>query len=311
MTDGSRESTAGFRPPLVDPWVHAEPDVGVTYLTLARFSTRPQVGLSIVQSWRSLLRWLTWPSFAGDKGALGAWCPTALDGGRVRGGRGPVSLLVADVDDCGPGAIEHSAAALAPWAGAVIPTFSATLAKPKHRIVLLPDRPITPDEFPIAWSKMARTLASSGIEIDKGCKNPNRLYFGCVARSPEAWLGARLLTGTAIPVDAMLAAARIDEEREAAARRARPAPPAVLEQHRDRYVAGALEKAREKLISAGEGARHEVLLKEAFSLSRLAELTETQIEDALLPAFVTVAGEHRRREGERAIRDAVAARGGA
>ncbi len=296
------------RPPFTAPVTNGDRLLSITFLTSARFAAKPQVGISTVQEWHSLLRWLTWPSCADSKQSHGAWCPTELEGGAVRGGRGPVALLVADVDECGPGAIEHSAAVLAPYAGAVVPTFSATPEKPKHRIVLLPDRSIAPDEFPLAWSRMAATLHGKGVVIDKGCKNPNRLYFACVTRSPETWLGARLLTGAPVPVDAMLAAARRDLEREEAARRARPAPPIVLDQHRDRYVAAAVDKARANILGANEGGRHEILLKESFSLARLP-LSESQIADALLEPFVSVAGEPRRREGERAIRDAVAARG--
>jgi hypothetical protein len=90
----------------------------VTYLSQSRFSAQPQVGVPIRQEWHSLLRWLIWPSFADSKKAHGAWCPTALEGGAVKGGKGSVALLVADVDECAGGAIGHSAAVLAHHAGA-------------------------------------------------------------------------------------------------------------------------------------------------------------------------------------------------
>jgi hypothetical protein len=296
------------RPPVTSSVAHGERPVAITFFTPARFAADPQVGLPIVQEWHSLLRWLTWPSFAETKPAHGAWCPTELKGGAVKGGRGPVSLLVADVDDCGPGAIDHSVFELSAYAGAVIPTFRATPENPKHRIVLLPDRALTPDEFPLAWAKMASTLERSGIRVDRGCKNINRLYFACITPSPAAWLGARLLSGGPVPVDAMMARARAEHDAEEAARKARPPPRPVLEEHRDHYVAGAVAKARDNILGAAEGGRHEMLLKEAFSLARFG-LSEFEIADALLEPFVTVAGEPRRREGERAIHDAVLARG--
>lgn len=301
-----------FRPPfLPDTIRHGDRSVRFTYLTPTRFSAQPQVGLPIEQEWHSALRWLTWPSFADTKQAHGAWCPCVLEGGAVKGGRGPVSLLVADVDDCGAGAIARSAEALAKYAGAVIPTFSATREREKHRIVLLPERALTPEEFPIAWPKMARTLADCGIAVDKGCKNVNRLYFACVSPSAERWAelgGARILTGDPVPVDAMLEVAR-EERAEAEAEKARRAKPRpVTERNRDRYIAAAIDKARGNISSAPEGGRHDALLREAFALARF-ELTEGQIADALLEAFVSAAGEPRRREGERAIRDAVTARG--
>ena len=129
-------------------------ELAITYLTPKRFHVKPQVGLPISQGWHSLLRWLTWPSQATSKDGLGAWCPAALPGGIIKGGKGPVSLLVADVDDCVEGALDRTAEALASHAGAVIPTFNATPEKPKHRIVLLPTRKLTVEEFRIAWSKM-------------------------------------------------------------------------------------------------------------------------------------------------------------
>jgi hypothetical protein len=287
--------------------------LAVVYLSPERFAAQPQQGATIEQDWPSFRQWLCSPSFASEKRAAGAWCPAALPNGRVKGGRGPVQLLVADVDEAGPNSVELSAHILEPFEGVVVPTFSATLEKQKHRIVLTLTRPLDPiEEFPLAWAKMARRLGATGITVDRGCKNPNRLYFACVARSREAWLelgGARVLLGAPIDVDRMLDVARRDadaerREREARAREQRPVG------HPDAYVRGAIEKARSNLAGAGEGARHEVLMREAWSIARFG-LSELAIREAILEAFVVVAGEPRRREGERAIRDAVNARKGA
>ena len=282
-------------------------EVSTTFLTPDRFAEQPQVGLPITQDWPSFLRWLTWPSFADDKRAAGAWCPSALDRGIVKGGKGPVALLVGDVDDCIEGALERSADALGLYAGAVVPTFNATPAKPKHRIVLLLARPLSAEKFPIAWTKMQTDLACVGVHLDRGCKNINRLYFACVARSPEAWRGARLLTGEPVNVDSMLEAARAEKAEADAELARRPKPKPVLEKHRDKYIDAALMKARGNVFAASEGGRHDALLREAYSLARL-DLSEGQIARALLEAFVGAAGKARQREGERAIRDAVAAR---
>ena len=289
----------------MNPIVQHGAMIEITYLTPKRFAAKPQIGIPIVQEWQSLRAWLSMPSFAGDKRAAGAWCPSALPGGVVKDGRGQVSFLVADVDDCGPGAMARSVEELGHYLGVVVPTFSATPEHEKHRIVLVPSRPFTSDEFPIAWVKMAKSLARAGIALDRGCKNPNRLYFACVARSPGAWLGARKLAGEPVPVDAMLAAARVDRAAEERERANRPKLAPVA--HRDRYIAGALTRARANVAGASEGERHGALLREAFSLARLG-LSEDEIADALLESFVAIAGESRRREGERAIRDAVAAR---
>jgi hypothetical protein len=285
-------------------------EIAITYLTPPRFAAWPQVGVTIVQETRSLFRWLTWPSVDPTKRDEGAWCPTALEGGRVKGGTGPVSLLVADVDECTEGAIDRSALALAAYAGAVVPTFSATTAQPKHRIVLRVTRPMEAEEFPLAWTKMQRELEAAGIVIDRGCKNRNRLYFACVTPSLERWAelgGARLLTGEPVPVDAMLDVARQEAEEARALRARRPGPAPVRAEGRHRYTRAALTLARAHVETASEGGRHDALLREAFSLARLG-LSEHEVRDALLEAFVGAAGEHRRREGEKAIRDAVSAR---
>jgi hypothetical protein len=279
-------------------------EIAITWFTTERFHAERQVGIPIRQEWHSLVRALTWPAYGADKKSGGAWCPCALDDGIVKGGTGPVSLLVADVDDCGAGAIARSAEVLAPYLGAVIPTFSATPQQEKHRIVLVPSRELVGAEFPLAWQKMAGELASADIVVDRGCKNRNRLYFACVTRSPETWMGARLLTGKPVPVDAMVSAAQAEEQ---ARKKCEPPPRPVAEQHRDKYIAAAITLARGNVASASEGGRHDTLLRESYALARF-DFIESEIAGALLEAFVSAAGEHRRREGERAIHDAVAAR---
>jgi hypothetical protein len=193
------------RPPSLSRTVpSADRQIAITYLTPERFEAKPQVGIRIIQEWHAILRWLTWPTVAAAKPDCGAWCPTQLDGGIVKAGSGPVSLLVADVDECEAGAMDETALPLSKYAGAVVPTFNATLEKPKHRITLLPSRDMTPEEFPLCWTKMASTLEDAGIVVDRGCKNINRLYFGCVTKSLESWLGARLLPGEPVDIDWML-----------------------------------------------------------------------------------------------------------
>jgi hypothetical protein len=285
-------------------------DIAITFLSPERFERAPQVGIPIVQNWTSFAVWLATPTIASDKRAAGAWCPAALPGGAVKGGRGPVALLVADVDECTAGAIERTVDALSDYAGIVVPTFSAALEKPKHRIVLRLTRPILPDEFPACWARFARVLDLAGIVgLDRGCKNINRLYFACVAPGPAPWRQPRTLSGRPVDVDAMVRTAAEELARERAEQERARALRAPV-QHRDRYVRGALDRARVNIDASSEGGRHDTLLREAYSLARLS-LSEREIADALLEPFVAKAGEHRRREAERAIRDAVAARGAA
>lgn len=288
-----------------------EKQISITYLSPERFAAQPQVGLPITQPWESFLAWLSSPSFGETKRDAGAWCPCALEGGIVKNGTGRMSLFVFDVDEAGPDGIANSFEELKGYQGIIAPTFSATPENRKHRIVLLPSRDLTAGEFKIVWPTLNRRLASFDrpIVIDQGCKNLNRLYFACVARSHGAWLGAVRLNGAPVDVDRSLEfarAAREAEERERVARLANMRP--VDDAHRDKYVRGAIESARRNIEGAGEGGRHDALLRESFSLARL-ELTQDEIERELLPSFVAVAGEHRRYEGACAVRDAVKARG--
>ena len=78
------------RPPTMLGSTSGDRLITITFLTRARFEAKPQIGLTIVQEWHRLLCWLTWPSFAESKQAFGAWCPTTLEGGRVKGGTGTV-----------------------------------------------------------------------------------------------------------------------------------------------------------------------------------------------------------------------------
>lgn len=75
------------------------------------------------------------------------------------------------------------------------------------------------------------------------------------------------------------------------------------------YQRGALASARSRILASTESGRHDTAIREVWSLAapRLGLDLET-IRDAILPAFVDVAGESRRREGERFIVQAFHAR---
>jgi hypothetical protein len=286
-------------------------EIAITYLTPERFARKPQAGLSIRQEWHALARWLTWPTQTEreDKEAktlAGAFCPCELPDGVVKGGRGPSQLLVADVDGCGSDGFERSVGALTDYLGCVVTSCNATNEDTRHRIVLVTDRLMDPEERALAWRHMNRTLARAGIGIDQGCKNANRLYYGPVWRRGGIFRAAHLV-GAPVPVNVMLEAARAEDAAELAAR---PKPKPLKQENRDRYIAGAVSKARTNVEAADAGARHGTLLREVYGLARFG-LSENEISDALLEPFVHAAGESRRREGERAIHDAFTARQGA
>ena len=283
--------------------------VTVGYLSPERFAAPVQIGTYVCQEWISFREALAHPRIADDKRAAGAWTACDMPEGRVNGGKGPVSLLVFDIDKAGPNGLDRTAEACAAYEGIVVPSFSATPENQKHRLVLTLSRYLKPDEFPIAWLKCATDLTIAKIVVDSACKNINRLWFGPVARSRETWLGARILTGKPVEVEAMLRVAYEEEDerqRDLAARLACKVP--VSEARLDAYIGAAIDRERRNLLSASEGGRHDALLRATYALARFEALDEDDIRGALLEPFVACAGESRRREGERCIRDAYAAR---
>jgi len=282
--------------------------VSFTYLSARRFRQVPQVGRLLDRTWATFRDWLSHPQFANRKDAHGAWCSCAIEGGVIKGGVGSHYVVAADIDRCVEGDLDRTARVLARRCGLVIPTFSAsTGAKPEaHRVVQLLSRPISAEEFPLVRSALDAELARSGIVVDKSCRNANRLFFATVAKSPGSWLGVRQLDGEPVDVDALLIPARAAAKREAAERARRPRAARRLYQD-PRYLSGAFDSARRNIASAVEGDRHDTLLREAWSLAA-KPLSEEQIREALLDQFVEVAGDERRDEGERAIRDGVRAR---
>jgi hypothetical protein len=149
--------------------------------------------------------------------------------------------------------------------------------------------------------KLARArLAAAGLPPDESAKDASRLSYAPV-RPSGAGYRFRRVDGAPLDVHAVLAAQP-------------PPPPRVVPrpvapEHQDRYIQAALRNAAGAVSSAAPGMRHYALCRESFALARL-EISEGEIERALLPAFIAAAGDGRLREGERTIRDAVAARRG-
>jgi hypothetical protein len=287
--------------------------VRITFLSARQFHLSPQVGRFLDRTWGQLRTWLSKPRYADRKDAHGAWTSCAIPDGRIKGADGSHCVIAMDIDHCVEGDLDRTARVFARRRGVVVPTFSASTGdKPDaHRVVLLTSRMVLAKEFSLVWVTVAGEFARSGIVVDKSCRNPNRLYFATVAKSPESWMGVRYLDGDPIDVDALLPAAREAAEREAEERARQPLRlPPMSRRSRDLYIAAAFKSARDRILNAldgtkGEG-RHAVLLREAWSLSRL--VSEDEVRDGLLETFVQAAGEERREEGERAIGDGVRAR---
>lgn len=194
--------------------MHDPASVEITYFTPERLARTPCVGLRIVQEWHSLVRGLlAWPRFVPLASDAGAWCPAPLEGGRADGEPGRASLVVVEVNECTAGALEHNADVLSEHAGVIVPAFDATPAQPKHRIVFRASRAMDPEEYAWVWWRVATSLRRGGIRVDPSERDPKHLYSPAVAVSPSAWLGAHILTGVPLPVDAAIASAKEEARR--------------------------------------------------------------------------------------------------
>ncbi len=180
-------------------------------------------------------------------------------------------------------------------------TYSSKPGAPRCRAyVELADPILDVAVYDHAHAVIRKHLAAAGEVADEGAKDCSRLNYVPV-RARGSGYRFRRVEGPPLDVARMLSVQPPPAPRSAP--RLGPLP-----ERRDRYVAAALERARANVSRATPGGRHLALCREAFSLARL-ELGESEIAEALLPPFVHAAGEPRRREGERAIRDAVLARG--
>jgi hypothetical protein len=235
-----------------------------------------------------------------SKAAEGAWTPALFrDNRKKKENLVHAGALLIDVDEAGD--VARVASVIAGHLACVHSTFSSTPEAPRCRIVMPLVEPVDAATYERTWKIVAAHLACAGVAVDEGTKDAGRLgYLPCVKRDTEFRFAA--VQGDPLDAKAIVAAQPPEPPRSATTL---PKP-----EHRDRYVAAALYSAAAAVSAASDGARHYTLLREAFSLARL-ELSEDEIAAALLPAFVAAAGERRAHEGERAIRDAIRARGAA
>lgn len=261
---------------------------------------RPMVGRALRLPWWNLRTWLSRPSLATQKAEHGAWTPAKFTGDRkVKRNLVHASALLVDVDEGGE--VDRIADLLVGHLAVVHSTFNSTPAEPRCRIVLPLTEPADAATYETAWKTVVAHLGTCGVTPDMGTKDAGRLGFLPCVRAGAVYQ-FRSVDGE--PLDAFVVAAAQPVAH------ARVYVPLRAPEHTDRYIAAALKNAASAIGSARAGARHGLLVKEAYGLARLG-LTEDEICNALLPAFVHAAGEGRTEEGERAIRDAVNARGAA
>jgi hypothetical protein len=250
-------------------------------------------------TWPELSKYLARPIVGDLKDSGGAWSPALYrDDVRRKSNLVAVSALVIDVDEGGD--VERIAELLTRYRAVVHSTFSSTPAAPRCRIVLALAEPIDAATYSQTHTVVRRHLAQCGVCADEGAKDPSRLSYAPVIR-PGRGYDFRTVEGALLDARAVLAA--------------QPSPRADLRARAalaptDSYVRSALQRAASAVASADPGGRHYTLCRESFALGRLG-LPEGTIVDSLLAAFVASAGEGRRVEGLRTIRDAVRARRGA
>ncbi len=271
----------------------------VLFLSPSRFRAKPQVGVACVMTWSELARYLSRPTVAEAKDGAGAWSP-ALYRANVRRKAALVRAhaIVVDVDDGGD--VDRVAGAISRYQAIVHATFSSTVDAPRCRIVLALAEPIEASAYERTHAVVRTHLRAAGILADDGAKDASRVSYAPVVR-PGAVYRFRAVEGFPLDARAVLT------KQPPAPIRTPPRLPAP--EHGDAYIRAALRRAASNVATSDPGGRHHALLREAFALARFS-LSHEQIELALLPAFVTSAGEARRREGERTIRDAVRARRG-
>ncbi len=276
-----------------------EPAMGILFVSPQRFKASPQVGTHVTMSWREFGMYLSRPSIGEEKAEAGAYSPAVYEGNvRRKASLVRIWALIVDIDENGD--VDNVADALSRYSAIVHETFSSTNDAPRCRIVLELAEDINAATYETAHKIIRSRLRSAGIVADEGAKDASRLsYAPC--RREGAGYRFRANEGEQLDACALIAA--------------QPPPPprppvrVVAPEHRDVYVRGALRKAAEAVSGASEGERHYMLCKEAFALARLG-LSDSEIESALLPAFVAAAGERRQHEGIRTIRDATRARVG-
>jgi hypothetical protein len=202
--------------------------------------------------------------------------------------------------------------AIGPLRHLTYPTHSSREDFYKSRSILFLDREVDLATF----KRLARVVHAhflrAGIELDGSAKDATRWWFAPAVRPEMAERYEVLATAEdAQPFEVGKLLAQADAldalyEAELAEQRRRR-PPIELPADRDRYVRAAVQRAAVNVSIAKPGERHGVLNREAHSLARL-DLDELTIVRALLPVFVSSAGEPRRAEGVRTIADAIRAR---
>lgn len=280
---------------------------------LTRFAVK-HVGIACRMRWQELAGYLS-RGVPGDlsrfddpemvKRQEGGWVGGLYRSGwRHRSAFVHTEVLTIDVD--GGGDVHRAAEAFAPFRKAIHSTFKSRPEARRCRVVLQLSKPCTDlREYKRAHAALRERLFAWGYvrpdkprgvkgDIDEGASDATRLNY-CPMHHPDRAFDFLATDGELLDLE------RIPPTPKPAAR---PAPP--RQRNEDKYREGALRRAEQEVRGALEGQRHGELFRQAASLARTElGLRDTEIFDALLPAFLHAAGEVRRFEGEKTIADAI------
>lgn len=124
------------------------------------------------------------------------------------------SAITLDVDNPDPG-FADTVEMVFPYQALLHTTFSSSPDAPRYRLIVLPDRSMTPDEYIAASGAIARMLGEHNF--DPGGSQPERYMFRPAAQEP-GWFQFWELEGPAAPVDDLLADFETDLSRKPAPR---------------------------------------------------------------------------------------------
>ena len=236
-----------------------------------------------------------------DKASVGGLvCGSFKDNHRKKAAFVETRVLSLDFDGIG---IDDVASIVEGTSACGHETFKSREGDPRCRLYVETAEPIRDlATFDKAHAIVRKHFANQGAVADESAKDVSRLNYLPV-RAVGSTYGFRRIEGAPLDIARMLSVQPPPAPRTA------PAFPPLPGRH-EKYLAAAVEGERSKVAGASPGARHLALLRGAHALARFS-LSEDEIADALIPAFVHAAGEARRREAERAVRDAVAQRKGA
>jgi hypothetical protein len=275
-------------------------EIPILLLTPEAMNRKPQVGRPLAMTWSMLAAYYSRPTIGDAKDCVGGLAfGEYRDDVRRKASFLRTRVLSLDFDSRG---VDDVAPALANYPAIVHETYSSEPGAERARAFVKLSDDITEVSVYEELHRIIRAhLRCAGLPPDESAKDCTRLSYSPVRR-PGAGYHFRVTRGATLDGRAILAAQPPPPPRTPA--------PHLRHEHRDRYVAGALRRAAASVANASAGERHGTLCREAFALARLS-LRETEITTALLPAWVSAAGEARMREAEKTIVDAVRARGAA